>query len=280
MRHTYIISGLPRGGTTYLTSLLHRPPERIAISDPAGAWRRFFRKHGKSEAILDEIKKWRKKVRRGAEVPGLDEAPGFRGNGHVDTWAEGGRKTEVSYRVASGFWLGLKNPEIFLEHLDLFLARGLKCVVSVRHPVPVINSWVWHPRGGVMALPEPERERALGGEGRKAFGAGRSLTFSPREASVEERRIDLYNYLVSKITDQLADPNLLVVRHEDWFRAPEALLSQVERFIGMEPSGELNLQPVRSQLPIELPAREVEMISAGCLPAAELGYPLTGGRLA
>jgi hypothetical protein len=259
---------------------LHRPPERIAISDPAGAWRRFWRKRGKSEAILDELRKWRGKVRRGAEVPGLDEAPGYRGDGHVDTWAEGGRKTKVSYDVTSGFWLGLKNPEIFLEHLDIFLAQGLRCVVSVRHPVPVINSWVWHPRGGVMALPEGERDRALAGDGRKVFGAGRSLVFSSAERSVEERRIALYNHLTSKILDHQGDPNLMIIRHEDWFREPEALLCEVESFIGMEPSGELVLEPVQSQLRIGLSAREVELISERCVRAGELGYPMSGGRLA
>ncbi len=42
----FVISGLPRSGTTHLSAALHRPSSVVTLSDPDGVWRRFYPEHG------------------------------------------------------------------------------------------------------------------------------------------------------------------------------------------------------------------------------------------
>ena len=251
----FAITGLPRSGTTYLSAVLHDPPRVVTISDPAGAFRRFHREHGVDPALLDFFGDFRRRVQAGEPIPTLEGTPGFEGTGRVDTWNQ--KKRLAAVAAERDFHLGLKNPEIFLAHLGHLLDAGLRCAVSVRHPVAVIHSW--SRRAGKLA-------------------DGDSPVFRSRAPDAIGRRIELHNHLVDEIRAQLGAPGLLLVRHEDWFRDAD-LLGRVCSFLGLPPRRTLRPPPIPAEPP-SLADDEVERILAECTSAAELGYPLGDGRLA
>lgn len=260
---TFVLTGLPRSGTTYLAAVLYRPPSVITLSEAGGEWRRFHREHGRSARVLELIADFRKRIEQGESMMSFANTPGYEGRGRVDTWNQ--KKSEQQIPVEPGFHLGLKNPEIFLDLLPVLLAGGMKCVISVRHPASILNSWVKQAR---------ERER----HGRSAegtFADGECVFFRSDAADVVTRRIDLHNHLAGLIAAQLRHPNLLTVRHEDW---SVEQLNRVCEFLCIPSAGRLQ-PPVIAPDPISLSPDECERIARECAIAAEYGYPMSAGGL-
>ncbi len=247
---TYVITGVPRSGTTYLSALLHRPPTSITISDPFGAWRRHYAKHGAGPEVLSEIEAWRRRIEAEEAVPLLPEPTLGETPVRVDTWSLA--KEMRSVRVMPGFFLGMKNPEIFLGMLPVFLDAGLKVVVSMRDPVAVVNSWVHA---------APDRARNL--------VQGRCDLFVSDLSDPAEQRAELYQYLMGLLAPHIADPRVCIIRHEAWYDDGLAQLARVTNFLGMPTLEDLRPPPA-PPLDIRLPESEVTLIRARCTtPAGE-----------
>ena len=247
---TYVISGVPRSGTTYISALLHRPPTSITISDPFGAWRRHYARHGAGPEVLSEIEAWRRRIESEEVVPLLPEPALGETPVRVDTWSL--TKEMRSVHTTPGFFLGMKNPEIFLGMLPVFLDAGLKVVVSVRDPVAVVNSWV-------HAAPDRARDCVQ----------GRCALFTSDHADPASRRVELYQYLTGLIAPHVGDPRVCIVRHEAWYDDGLAQLARVTNFLDMPMLEDLRPPPA-PPLAIQLPESEVALIRARCTtPAGE-----------
>lgn len=201
----------------------------------------------------------------GDEIPTFEGTPGFSGETRVDTWNQ--VKRWGSVEVASDFTLGMKNPEVFLHFLEEFQRFGVKCVVSVRHPLSIINSWV-------------TRAHKLQAEGEPIEGSladGASVVFKSSLPDIVDRRIDLHNYLVGRIVANLGAPSVSVIRYEDWF-LDEGMLARVADFLGIPHRGYLKPNLIPPERPT-LPAEEQARILEHCRIAGELGYEVSEGRL-
>jgi hypothetical protein len=261
----FVMTGLPRSGTTYLSAVLHYPPWVVTISDPDGAWKRFYAKHGKSRRIFGEFKKYRASILRGKAVPSLEGTAGFRGEKRVDTWNQ--PKIDQPVHVRPDFFLGMKNPVIFLHHVDLFLGAGLRCLIAVRHPVSVINSWV------MSTLKTAGEERRAP----RNLANGEAMGFCSNRADPVERRIELHNYLAERILAVKDAPGVRIVRYEDWF-TNAAQLQEVCDFAGIPTVGFLRPAPIPPPS-IVLDPDERDAILRGCRSFEALGYPCRDGRL-
>ena len=113
---TFVLTGMPRSGTTYLAAVLYNPPQVVTLSEAGGAWRQFYREHGRSDRAFELFAAFRRSIERGEPVMTFAGTPGFAGEGRVDTWNQ--KKTAQRIEAAPDFHLGLKNPEVFLELLD------------------------------------------------------------------------------------------------------------------------------------------------------------------
>jgi len=258
----FVMTGPPRSGTTYLSAVLYRPPRVVTLSDPGGVWKRFYREHGVSPAIFEVFSDFRERIAAGRPVPVLAGTDGMAGRGRVDTWNQ--KKVERAVPVDPDFVLGMKNPEVFLAHLPVFLEAGIPCLVCVRHPVAVISSWVSR---------KLRRGKPLAG-----FADGESVTFRATAGDPVARRIELHNHFCEQILSVRDHPKLLLVRYGDWFERP-SLLDEVCGFVGIESPGRLEPPPIPPS-PLVLDAEEQARICDGCLIAGELGYAVEGGRLA
>lgn len=263
---TFVLTGTPRSGTTYLAALLHDPPGTITLSESGGRWKRFYQEHGRSTRVFELFAEHRRRIERGEEVMTFASALDFRAPWRVDTWNH--RKTPARIAAAPGFHLGLKNPEVFLALLAVFIDAGVKCVISVRHPVPVINSWVKRVRHRLV------RGLAIHG----TFANGECVSYRSTEADPVSRRINLFNYFTGLIIAAKDHPNVMLVRHEDWCVSQ---VEQVHDFLGLpSPEARELHPPLVPHDPVELPESEIERIASECTIASELGYALDNARLA
>lgn len=261
----FVISGMPSGGTTYLCAVLHNPPRVVTVSEAGGGWKQRARERGRDPGLVQELFDYRERVLAGERIPSLEETEGFEGKRRVDTWNQ--KKTLRRHRVDPSFSLGMKQPEVFLELLGFFLDAGLKCVLSVRHPVYVINSWVKRSRRHL------ERKGNLRG----IFANGESVLYSSVKPDIVDRRIELYNHMAARVAAHMDHEDVMVVRYEEWF-TDDDLLDKVSGFIGVPNLGYLR-PPLIPPDPLLLEAREQERILAGCAEAAALGYEADGTRL-
>jgi hypothetical protein len=261
----FIISGMPSGGTTYLCAVLHNPPKVITVSEAGGGWKQKAKERGKDPSLVKELFDYRERVLDGEEIPSLEGTEGFSGMRRVDTWNQ--KKKLRRHKVDPSFSLGMKQPEVFLELLEFFLEAGLKCVLSVRHPLYVINSWV----------KRSERQLEQKGHLRGIFANGESVLYSSAKPDIVDRRIDLYNHMAARAAQHMGHEDVMLIRYEEWF-TDKNLLDKVSDFIGIPNLGYLR-PPLIPPDPLLLGPEEQGRILAGCAAAAELGYETGAGKL-
>ncbi|MBD3307300.1 hypothetical protein GF339_12740 [candidate division KSB3 bacterium] len=261
----FVLTGMPRSGTTYLACVLYYPPHVITISEAKGCWKHGFQQHGKGTWFVQMFDEFRTNILQGKNVPTFEGTPGFLGHTRVDTWNQ--KKIMRRIEAHPDFALGMKNPEVFLELLESFSRAEIRCVITVRHPLFVINSWV--KRG--------EQQVARGKSLEHTFANGKSVTYHSPLPDVVDRRIDLHNYFARHIIRYKHDPNIMLIRYEDWFTDPQQL-SRVCHFLEIPSLGYLRPAPLLPD-PLILARDEQARILRGCSIAEELGYPVKNHTL-
>lgn len=255
----FLLTGLPRSGTTYLTAVLHEPPRVICQSEARGAWKRAWRAGADDPEILRILASLRDDVAQGRPMPTFEGTAGYRGEGRVDTWNQ--PKEDRVVDADADFHFGAKNPEVFLDWLPRWRALGFRVIVTIRHPAAVINSWL-----------SRRAQRLAGGRRLEGnFGNGDTATFTATATDPLDRCIELHEHLAQRIVEHLDDPGVLVVRYADWFSDPNAL-ERIQRFLGLETTGPPTPTPMRPKPPTFLPHDGLERIRVGCESAAALGF--------
>jgi hypothetical protein len=171
-------------------------------------------------------------------------------------WCRDREKSTV-VKTDSATRLGVKFPA-FWRYLGLFPAT--KFLVCLRDPISVVHSF-----------------RDTGG--RLASGLDYNVTFNHemnRElqaatADPAVRRVLLYDYINSRIVPHLERPNVFTVRYERWFSEPDALLSEIGKFLDADLSSPLPVirPPTGTGGPDD---RDSELVRTHCRTAAILGY--------
>lgn len=261
-QRTFILTGMPRSGTTYLAAVLHHPPRVITQSEAGGRWKQLFEVEGARADPLPVIREMRGRIARGEPVATLEGTTGYFGTQRIDTWNQ--KKAVRALDAAEDFALGVKNPEVFLEWLPRFAEAGLCCAISIRHPLGIINSWV----------KQAEKKRARGRVREDAFAEGAAVTFRSSAADPIDRRIELHNHFAARIVAATKSPAVLLVRYEDWFTNGPAQLRAVGEFLGIETKEALVPPPIAPD-PVTLSKVEQERILRGCAIAGEFGYSLS-----
>jgi hypothetical protein len=264
-RKVFAMTGMPRSGTTYLSAVLHDSPRVVTQSEAGGAWKRLFREHGADANPLSVFDERRDEMAAGQPVATLECTPAFAGNGRVDTWNQ--KKISRGVAAEKDFVLGMKNPEVFLAWLGRFVELGVRCVISIRHPVEIINSWVKRARLGDL--------RGQVREG--TFANGDCVTFRASADNAIERRIELHNHFAAQIIEHVASPLVMLAHYDHWF-TDSTQLNRLGRFLDVAVLDRLRPTPIPPD-PIELPRAECDLIQSACVIAAELGIPKRGGVL-
>ena len=255
----FALTGLPRSGTTYLSAVLHDPPRVICQSEARGAWKKAWADGANEDRIEAMVAEFRARIAAGHPVPTFEGTSGYRGGGRVDTWNQ--RKHDQVLDTNPDFRFGVKNPEIFLDWLPLLRSLGLPVIITLRHPVAIINSWL-RKRSKRIAAGRP-----LGG----TFGNGDATTFVASSEDPLDRCIELHEHLASAIIAHVNDPGVMTVHYADWFRDPDQL-ARIRGFLGLSGDGPPEPAPITPDPPEHLPPDGAERIRLGCISAEILGY--------
>jgi hypothetical protein len=255
---TFILTGMPRSGTTYLAALLHYPPKVITQSEAGGRWKQLYLDQGAAADPIPILDEMRSRIARGEPVATFEGTAGYSGAQRIDTWNQ--KKEFRTLEADQDFALGVKNPEVFLEWIPRFVEAGLRCVLSVRHPLGIINSWV----------KQEERKRARGRAPADSFAQGVSVTWRSAGPDSVQRRIELHNHFAERIVAAQALSGVLLAPYEGWFENGVEQLRRVGEFLGVETKRELVPPPLPPD-PVTLSEAEQSRIVAGCAIAREYG---------
>lgn len=243
----FIICGIPRSGTSFLSALLFQPPETVVCMEPWDGLR--LSPSALFASIRQEIEQTGNLSRGRLDLPALSM-------GEVRWHRDGAGVYPVG--VKPGYALGVKWPG-FWRYLDLL--PHTKFLVCIRHPLDVIRSF--EQTGGRLAA---------GLEYDVAFHRQMNRELSRASKEVRVRRSLLYQYVAERILPHTHRPQVLLIHFERWQSEPARVLSEISRFL------EVDL-PSQPQVPIRVPERRsdtggTELIRRYCPSAVDLGYEL------
>jgi hypothetical protein len=242
----FILCGAPRTGTTLLSAMLVQPPVIHTVAEPWDGMRlppaelfSSLRSSAASEGKLSAGK--------------LDTVA-LAASGEVRWTTEGSATTTLE--GLQDLVLGVKWP-IFWRYLP-YLPKT-RFVITLRDPRAVIASF--RRQGGRLRM---------GLDYDTAFNREMNGHLKRATSELSRRRVLLFDYIHERILPHLSRPNVLPVRYERWFTEPDAVLSELGTFLGVELRG--GPAKIRPPAPIDLPPGERDLIRAECRTAAALGY--------
>lgn len=243
----FIVCGCPRTGTSLVAAQLFRPPSIVTVMEP---W------DGMRIPVSELFAGLRLEIAQGMLRRGRLDVDVLMTEERVQ-WCRDGEKP-VALDVTNDFLLGVKWPA-FWRYLDLL--PNTRFVVCVRDPVETMASF--------------KRSGGRLGQGLSYdLNFNREMNASLEDATgdVELRRVLMYEYINSRIIENLDRPNVFVVRYERWYDDADGLRSDLSDFLDT-PIREWRVQ-IRSMADSrdDLSARELALIRGYCPSAEQLGY--------
>lgn len=228
---TWLLSGIPRSGTSLCCRLAGRLPDFVALSEPIG--RGDSGKASSADAACALIEDFVARTRTRALEEGY--APTVHVDGRLDddrvarTAAAGGRREHRGERgdVALGgeltpaFRLLVKHNALFAALLAR-LSRSFPCVAVIRNPVAVLASWQ------TVDLPVG-RGRIPAGE---QFDAGLRADLD-REPDVLRRQVRVLNWFFGQYGRHV--PARRILRYEDLVETGGVALYRILGHAGIAP---------------------------------------------
>lgn len=206
--HDVIICGCPRSGTALLSAALHQPPEMVTVMEP---W------DGLRLPPAELFGSLRAEMAGGSLRRGRLDHDALTADG-TTRWGPEGTPTALP-GVDDTTIVAVKWPT-FWQYLPLL--PSTRFIVCVRHPADVVASFAAQPG-----------RLHLGLEYDVAFN--RTLNAELEAiASVEDRRLELYDRVNWMVLDHAHRPEVLLVHYERWFDDPTALLADISSFVGRD----------------------------------------------
>lgn len=250
--HDVLVCGSSRSGTTLLTAMLFQPPVSVGVAEPWDALRM---------PPAELFASLRAELKSGELRRGHLDVAALRSRGAVVTCADGEPSVPVS--LGSDYVLAVKFPVLW-RYLDrLPTARFLVCL---RDPREVIGSYRRSPGELVQGLDYDV-----------PFNEAMNRYLLEATDDVALRRVLLYDYVHERMLPHLDRPEVFVVRYERWFSEKDALLSELESFLGCDLSRPMpHLRPPENRAlePTAEDEADVALIRRHCRTAEPLGYPV------
>ena len=239
-RNDFIVTGLPRSGTSMLCNLLHQSPNTVVINEPQEVFPALA-EDGSCAALDLYYRKLRANIISGIPVKNkVDE------NGLVveDTTALDRHSDYQPVITTPDFVLGTKNPLAYLTRLrTLCDARpDLPKIVMIRHPVDVLNSWE-RSFPHLKAIDLSVIPFALQSDSLLDPFQKRQLSLIAQEHHLPTRRALYFNYLATLIHRD--KDRITVIRYEDLVMNPKKVLASITHAIGAKPVAAAALRAVK-----------------------------------
>lgn len=228
--HDFILTGLPRSGTSLLCNLLHQSPNTIVVNEPREVFAALSDNLSCTELSLF-YRVLRAKISSAIAIENkLDE------NGLVveDTTTRDAYSQYIPKITKNSFALGTKNPLAYITRLRILCDAlpHVPKVVMIRHPLDVLNSWERsfpHLRDiDLSVIPfASQSDTLLDGFQRE------QLSIIADERNLSVRRALFFNYLSALI--ERDEDKVTVIRYEDLVTRPQQTIAEITQLISAEP---------------------------------------------
>lgn len=203
----YVVTGIPRCGSSLLASLLTQTGNTVCMNEV----------HGDVASLPWFLHQTRRSIRRDGKAPTK-----ARPNGELVTSTSRMEERNTIRRVpveADGHEpLGVKHQVEFVSQLDVLKRLGFCIVAIVRDPVYSLGSWL-----------APRMEDTSLQDFQHPFWEDVDFT----EESLEGRAAEAWDWLAHRLVEN--SRGVLFVRYEDLVARPNLELERVCRFVGVEP---------------------------------------------
>lgn len=276
MKHsTCLISGIPRGGTSLLISMLSKDRKNIGLSEP------FFLRKVKHASpnkaslvrnITSAINNLHKDIVKGAPIlvrvgKDGDKLPNnyFRrvkkdGEIVVEKQSKHIKKT---YNVNSETYkLFVKNNLLFMSSVEI-LSQHFETLLIVREPVATICSW------NSLNLPISR------GKVKSGFKYSSSLIKMVTSSNLLERQLQIYEWFCYKVRSVQKQVHL--IKYEDLVSAPSSTLFNCSKHFQLKDLPPLKSRNTSVYYSDALRKKIIAMIDKGSYPNLSFFYPQTTG---
>ena len=145
VEQSYILTGIPRSGTTLTCKLLSEQEQTVGLNEPIG-FRHLQSKADGIERIHKALRNYRKSLLLNGSAPVRGKAGGITDN-HFDKGADGKRKRVVERSIVK-FDKNLKSEfKLFVKHNAVFtlllkeLSQDYPYFAIIRNPLALLGSW-------------------------------------------------------------------------------------------------------------------------------------------
>ncbi|WP_100655930.1 sulfotransferase family protein [Alteromonas flava] len=222
----FLISGLPRSGTSLLCNLLHKVPNTVVINEPQEVFAAI-----QSDPECHELGLLFRKLRTDILLgKGVSNKVNEAGDVIEDTRLNDVRRRYQPAVTRTDFSLAIKNPLAFLTRLRILCDAhpNMPKIIMVRHPLDVISSWkksFEHLRDvNFDIIPFTDQsDPLLDGVQHRLLSAIRQEPYTP------VKRALYLNYLAELIRRD--KERVHVIRYEDLIAKPEATLAFISSII-------------------------------------------------
>lgn len=220
----FIITGVPRSGTSYISSLLDSQQDWLVLNEPVEIFEQLFtRPDASGVALCHQV--YRERVLH--DLPIQNKVEG--GKVITDTAKRDERVWYKPELTRGDFWLGSKNTLAYTSALDHLLQLGWPIIAMVRHPLDSLASWrntfghLAHAQVDQIAVTNPD------------YGGWRNwqrkaLLEIAQQNDAAVRRVLLWRMLARTFIQ--ARDDILLWRYEDLVNDPAAHLEQINRRLG------------------------------------------------
>lgn len=261
----FLITGIPRSGTSLLCKLLSQQPNWLVLNEPAQVIPQLSSRPDASGIALLH-RQYRQRILLGEQIDNK-----IRDGQMVEDTAENDERTLYHPEVRGRFFrMGSKNTLAYLASLDALQQQGWPIVAMIRNPLDSLASWSTtfdHLRQAQPELLPLTHANHYGWAGWQRA----ALAEMAGQADPTVRRVLLWRMLARTL---LSQPQVLLWRYEDLVANPREHIARLRKQLGARGSGpKLEYLSARKHDHADNP--HLELLGDLCQPELhQLGYLL------
>ncbi|MCE2926653.1 MAG: sulfotransferase [Rickettsiales bacterium] len=262
MMKPWLITGIPRSGTTLLAALIDSMEDSVCLNEPL--WQQDLAKTSSNadefvHKLVSDCSQLRAKLHGGESLPDLRRSDGLPVTNYLNDRGEVIVRPALFSRsgLSADFTLAVKHNGLYLGALPQLIASGkFKIIALIRHPLDVLASW----RASSLPVSRGELPAA-------AYFWPEMAALNRQDMALIDKQVQLLELLYRRIHQH--EKELILLRYEELVAHP----SQLEKLFG-RPLGQhhfsISKQAIKPlDIPLELLRKKIKDIA----PFARYYYP-------
>ncbi|MFW6026940.1 MAG: glycosyltransferase, partial [Candidatus Woesearchaeota archaeon] len=219
-RDKFIVTGIPKSGTTLLSALISSIPNTMCLDEIIYD----------IDNLPEKLNKVKKRLINNEPIPNS-----FKENGELSTNKRREAREKIWKRVQGEYnkhtMIGLKVNTPYLLNLNKIIKNRFKIIAVIRNPIYTIASWrSWEPNTFLDSLPENDK-RIAEARVKKGDVSKRFKNFSFKSDKTVERQAEIWNYLASIVIKN--KDNIKIYKYEDLTEKTDLVMKDISNYLGV-----------------------------------------------